>query len=658
MPSAKDQEGRSPLRVGQVFADRYVIEGLIGRGGQSWVYRAHHIYTGADVALKLIHRDGGISDDTFRRGQSEARIQRLVQHPAIARVEDAGLTPDRQLYLVMELMPGRSLRSVLQEHRTLAVHEVLSLGLQVAEGMHAAHEYQIVHRDLKPENLFINPGNRVKIIDFGIAKLLERSPLITQKDMIVGTLQYMSPEQFQARPLTPRSDIYALGLILYEALLGQQLVEWLLRGRSRDMYEIGRIIVKEKAPLLHEIKGMEAAVPPYVSALVNQCLAKADHQRFQSMAQLAEAFRVCLKRYAEQQRAEELVSRELWRPSATESGRVAKVPAPPDHTGEPPMLAPPSADPPPSNDDSEVSSTIGPTLESAPSEPPAPAAQPPSERSERAAERLERTPDRFEPAAGSDVPAASFRASSAAGVAATTRVAIPWSALSPKARLARFRLKSALGRLAGKLSLWHFGLLGVAFGAVLCVIAAPYVVPEWISSPGGSTHAARPAVDAPNRAAVVQAGVGAPNDARAAEHAREEPASDATTPPSAEEPASAAGPPAEGEPPGAVDGRQLVAGPARRPRADGRPAKGAASRVIHAKPISSSSTTVEDEDIERMRRRIRRLWNDVGEPPSAAPGSGAPSAAPSARAAKRRGGSRDGSERRPPRAGNSVTDER
>lgn len=315
---------RAPLKLGEVIDRKYEVRGVLGCGGQSWVFYVAHLFLGEHYALKLIHRDDGLSPETFLRALAEARIQRTLGHENIARIEDAGLTDQGQFYLVMELMPGRSLRSVLAEHRTLEVNEALSIALQIAQGMSAVHQKNIIHRDLKPENLFLNPGNSVKIIDFGVAKMLEKPHFVTRRDLVLGTVQYMSPEQFQARPLTPLSDIYALGVILYELILGQGLVDYLLQqqGLNRDLYGMGSVILKTPTPLLHEIPGLERKVPPYFSAFVNQCVAKLDSQRFQSMEAVERAVRACLRRMEKELPPQPV--RELWHP-LTASADVSAV---------------------------------------------------------------------------------------------------------------------------------------------------------------------------------------------------------------------------------------------------------------------------------------------------------------------------------------------
>jgi serine/threonine protein kinase len=308
-----------PLCVGQRFRENYEVTGLIGAGGHAWVYRARHRFMGHEVAIKVLRQDGKLDPDNFRRGLAEAQIQHKLNHPGIVPVMDAGVSETGLLYIVMELQRGRSLRTLLEEHGKLTVDEVLRTAGQVAEALQAAHEAKIIHRDVKPENVIIGHGNHVKVIDFGVAKVLDNAGWVTQKNMVLGTIYYMSPEQLQARFITAQSDIYALGILMIEALLGQHPVLLQLGARERTLYELTRVIVSEDFPMLDEL---DARIPRYVAALVYKATVKVASKRFASMQEFARAIRECLNLYERDAREQgiDLSSRELWRHKVTSSG--------------------------------------------------------------------------------------------------------------------------------------------------------------------------------------------------------------------------------------------------------------------------------------------------------------------------------------------------
>jgi eukaryotic-like serine/threonine-protein kinase len=279
-----------PLKSGETFLSKYEIRELIGQGGHACVYHAVNTFMGRDVAIKVLHRPGGIDRESLRRGQAEAQLLNRLRHPNIVEVIDAGMTDKGLLYIVMELLRGRSLREVLSEHGNLSVEEVLDIGAQVADGVHAAHAMSAIHRDLKPENVFVTTDQRTKILDFGIAKVADATAWTTDKDVAHGTVLYMSPEQLQLHKLTPRSDIYALGVIMYEALLGRHPISLLMESPRPTMWEISRTVLTLEPPMLDEL---DARIPRSVAALVNRAMAKLPEQRFASMEEFARHIRDC-----------------------------------------------------------------------------------------------------------------------------------------------------------------------------------------------------------------------------------------------------------------------------------------------------------------------------------------------------------------------------
>jgi len=301
-PALADQSG--PLQVGQRFLDKYEIREQIGRGGQAWVYHGQHIFTAREVAIKIVHSPHGMTREMLERGRSEARALGKLDHPNIVVMHDAGVTDDGLFYIVMELLRGRSLRSALAAHGPFSVEEVLKLSISVAEALQAAHEIDLIHRDLTPDNVYLTRNNRVKVLDFGIAKMLNEIGFTTHKDIVMGSILYMSPEQVQGLPLTPRSDICALGLLMFEMLLGKHpsllLFEQDLRERNEpdrraQLADIPPIQAHRTPPLLSDL---DPLLPVDLAQVVCRAIAKAPEARFPTMHEFVAALRACQENYS------------------------------------------------------------------------------------------------------------------------------------------------------------------------------------------------------------------------------------------------------------------------------------------------------------------------------------------------------------------------
>src|SRR5215510_1296279 len=210
----------------------YEVLSPLGSGGMGEVYRARDPRLGREVAIKVLPASFSADPDRLRRFEQEARAAGLLNHPNITAVYDIG-THDGAPYVVQELLEGETLRAALAGGR-LSPRRSIDYATQIAHGLAAAHEKGIVHRDLKPENLFITRDGRAKILDFGLAKLtqpegtgsaatsLPTETRGTEPGVVMGTLGYMSPEQIKGKPADARSDIFALGAILYEMLAGRR----------------------------------------------------------------------------------------------------------------------------------------------------------------------------------------------------------------------------------------------------------------------------------------------------------------------------------------------------------------------------------------------------------------------------------------------------
>ena len=217
--------GNSPGLVGQLIGERYHVERRLGEGGMGEVYLARHLLMGRLCALKVMSQALSRDPDAVSRFNREATNASRISHPNVCAVYDFGLTPDGLVYLAMEFVEGRALSAVLDAEGPLPVQRAATLVVQCAHGLQVAHDLGIVHRDLKPDNIMVTPAKErevAKLVDFGIAKAVETEPgqRVTKTGFVVGTPEYMAPEQLAGDPLDGRSDQYALALVFYRAITG------------------------------------------------------------------------------------------------------------------------------------------------------------------------------------------------------------------------------------------------------------------------------------------------------------------------------------------------------------------------------------------------------------------------------------------------------
>jgi predicted Ser/Thr protein kinase len=254
---------------------RYEITGELGRGAMGVVYKALDPTIGRTVALKTMRLDvhGLDAQEMVRRFQNEARAAGVLNHPNIVTIYDAG-EEDGIFYIAMEFIEGTTLHEVLTEQRVLATDEVLQLTRQISRGLDYAHSNGIVHRDIKPANIMITGNGTVKIMDFGIAK---SGGQVTNTGQVLGTPNYMSPEQVKGRPLDGRSDLFSLGVILYEMLTGEK--PFVGQNVTTIIYKI-----VNETPITP--RDLDVTVHPGLSAIVTKALAKAPDDRYQTGADL------------------------------------------------------------------------------------------------------------------------------------------------------------------------------------------------------------------------------------------------------------------------------------------------------------------------------------------------------------------------------------
>jgi len=272
--------------VGRVIGERYQVERRIGAGGMGEVYLARHVLMGRPSALKVLNRDVIQETDAISRFNREATNASRISHPNVCAIYDFGLTADGLVFLAMEYLEGRTLRETLADWGPLPVDRATALLVQCAAGLQAAHDLGIVHRDLKPENVMIGgpDSSTAKLVDFGIAKAIvgDSGPGVTRSGFIVGTPEYMSPEQLAGVPLDARSDQYSLGLVYYEMLTGAHpFAGESVRGSlAKRMTEQPRLLTETRP---------SGQFPPNLQSVINRVLARRPEERYASVRDFAAA---------------------------------------------------------------------------------------------------------------------------------------------------------------------------------------------------------------------------------------------------------------------------------------------------------------------------------------------------------------------------------
>ncbi|HET8825418.1 MAG TPA: protein kinase, partial [Terriglobales bacterium] len=265
----------------------YEIESPLGAGGMGEVYRARDTRLGRDVALKILPESFAHESDRLHRFEQEARAVAALNHPNILAVFDIGESNGAP-YLVSELLEGETLRVVL-DRGAIPPRKAIDYAVQIAQGLAAAHEKGIVHRDLKPENVFVTKDARIKILDFGLAKVAQKASAATSDGatmtsshtamgVVMGTASYMAPEQVRGEQVDARTDIFAFGAVLYEMVSGK-------RAFRRDTAAETMTAVLKEDPA--ELTDTGHPVPPSLDRIVRRCLEKNPEQRFQSAKDLS-----------------------------------------------------------------------------------------------------------------------------------------------------------------------------------------------------------------------------------------------------------------------------------------------------------------------------------------------------------------------------------
>jgi serine/threonine protein kinase len=262
-----------------MFAGRYQILSTIGQGGMGVVYKATDTQLGEPIAIKTLRADFLSNDPTaLERFRSEIRLARKISHRNVVRTHDIG-EADGTHYITMEYIAGTSLSDLLQKKGRIPPAATITIGKQLARALQVAHEEGVIHRDIKPQNLVVQPDGVLKVMDFGIARLTERKQGMTRTGMVVGTPEYMAPEQLLGDEIDARADIYSAGIVLYECLTGGR--PWVADSAT---VLIGKMLSEPPRPPID----VNPEVPAALSALIVRTISRDRNDRPASAAELGD----------------------------------------------------------------------------------------------------------------------------------------------------------------------------------------------------------------------------------------------------------------------------------------------------------------------------------------------------------------------------------
>jgi serine/threonine-protein kinase len=280
MTSVEDPE----QRIGSTLRDKWVLEALLGVGGMASVYSAKH-KIGRRDAIKILHGKVAASEQLRARFEQEAHAVNAFRHPGVVEVRDVDTTEDGAPFMVMELLEGEALSQRLE--RPIAEREVLEIGAQVLDVLAAAHARGIIHRDIKPDNLFLTLDGRVKVLDFGIARVrsADRQALTTKAGVTLGTMAYMAPEQARGEDIDGRADVYAVGATMFRALAGRIV---------HDADSQANLVMRVIAHGAPKLQSVIPNVPPAIAQMIDRSLAFEPEDRYPDAATMLADVRAVL----------------------------------------------------------------------------------------------------------------------------------------------------------------------------------------------------------------------------------------------------------------------------------------------------------------------------------------------------------------------------
>jgi serine/threonine-protein kinase len=275
--------GAKVNRIGTVIGDRFRVDEMIGKGAMADVYRALDLQTQAFVALKILRTTHVTDSVSLARFNREAEVQERIRHRNVAALLDTGVTDMKEPFLAVELLHGRSLRSVIKAEGRVSPRRAASYAWQALQGLAAVHAIGVLHRDLKPANIMLEPSpgpvERVVLIDFGFATF-EGSAKLTLQGTVVGSLTYIAPERLRGEEADARTDLYAIGVILFELLTGKPVFT------AADDFELIDMHVNEPPP---SITTIDPNLPRALDSVIQIALAKYPAERFADAAAMAKA---------------------------------------------------------------------------------------------------------------------------------------------------------------------------------------------------------------------------------------------------------------------------------------------------------------------------------------------------------------------------------
>ena len=282
--------GDRASRIGQVIGERFRVDELIGRGAMAEVYRALDLTTQAYVAVKILRHTHVADSVSLARFAREAEVQAKLRHRNVAALLSTGLTERQEPYLAVELLRGKSLRSVIKGEGRIEPRRAASYAWQALNGLAAVHAAGVLHRDLKPANIMLEPSlgpvDRVVLIDFGFATF-EGSAKLTLQGTVVGSLTYIAPERLRGEPTDQRADLYAMGVILYELLTGAPPFV------GTDDFELIDLHLNAEPPRLRDV---DPTMPELLDELIGRSLEKHQDDRFRDAAAMASALEAAAQR--------------------------------------------------------------------------------------------------------------------------------------------------------------------------------------------------------------------------------------------------------------------------------------------------------------------------------------------------------------------------